>query len=221
MQTTEGKTMKRVGSDMVQTVFALWLAALSALLVIHYVRPGDVWAAMLTRPVFLVIVPLMVAGIPLLAAKADQEAAGDTDLQSKPRWKDGVTLRKMVLIWLVSLVMFGAPHGTTPMAMLDSVWHNTVFLIVCPLLLACIPLLGLPRGLEIGLRPMSASSPWFLWRGLISTIILAVILVLCLIGVNSMKGAVGKLSVNIAILVLLAGDLAILWHALKQLRNLR
>ena len=71
------------------------------------------------------------------------------------------------------------------------------------------------------IRPITDDSPYLLWKGMISSVIIAVVLILCLIGVNSMKGAVGKISVNIAIMVLLIGDLVALWSCVKRLRKLR
>ena len=68
---------------------------------------------------------------------------------------------------------------------------------------------------------MTDDSPYFLWKGLICGIIIATVLILCLIGVNSMKGATGKLSVNAAILVLLVGDLLVMWSVVKRLRKRR
>ena len=70
-------------------------------------------------------------------------------------------------------------------------------------------------------RPLTSDSAYGLWRGLIACVLMAALLILCLIGVNSMKGAVGKLSVNIAILVLLVGDLAAMWSGVKRLRKRR
>jgi hypothetical protein len=68
---------------------------------------------------------------------------------------------------------------------------------------------------------MTDDSPYLLWRGLISGVIIATVLILCVIGVNSMKGAMGKVSVNIAISVLLVGDLLIVWSCVKRLRRSR
>jgi hypothetical protein len=222
--------MTRGGWDLALTVFALWLAALLGILVMHYVNPGDPWVAMLARPSSLVFAPLIVAAIPLLAVKSDREAAedyGDDDdssnFERKPRWEKSGTLRKMALLWLLSLVVFGSPHFLGE-ARLDFILHNSLFLIVAPLLLACLPLFVRDPTLRrwgISCRPRAGLSSSFLWQGLISSIVMAPILVLCLIGVNSMKHAVGKISVNIAIGILLAGDLYVLQKAVKQLRNRR
>jgi glycerol uptake facilitator-like aquaporin len=70
-------------------------------------------------------------------------------------------------------------------------------------------------------RPITDDSPYALWKGLISGIILAALLVLCLIGVNSMKGAVGKFPVNIAILILLVGDLLGMWSVVRRFKRSR
>lgn len=94
------------------------------------------------------------------------------------------------------------------------------YFVVGSLVFVCVAIFGksprLSRWLS-NLRPITKDSPYFLWRGMLSGVILAVLLILCLIGVNSMKGAVGKLSVNIAILVLLTGDLTIVWSTAKRL----
>lgn len=98
------------------------------------------------------------------------------------------------------------------------------YFVVGSLVLLCVALSGrwprLSKWLE-NYRPISDDSPYVFWKGIISGSILAVVLVLCLIGVNSVKGAVGKLPVNIAILVLLVGDLAAMWSCVRRLRNRR
>ncbi|HEV2579100.1 MAG TPA: hypothetical protein VGU25_17980 [Acidobacteriaceae bacterium] len=221
--------MKSNRSSLLQTVFGTWLATLLCLLIAHYVAPHDAWAAMFSRPVFLLIVPIVVGCIPILAAKSmpgknGHYKEGDLDTEQRRRKIDGKTVWKMAVVWLVSLLVFAFPHYGTPMAALDFIWHNPLFLIIVPLLLACIPLPAVSSKLRrsgISYRQISDDSPYLFWKGIISSVILAVILVLCLIGVNSMKGAVGKLSVNIAILVLLVGDLAGMWSMVKRLRRRR
>lgn len=223
--------MKRSQSDLLQTVFALWLATLFCILVLHYVAPKDPWVTMLTRPIFLVIAPIVVACTPLLAARSISKRRGadeEGDLyEDRSRIFGGIettTVWRMALVWLVSLAIFASPHRGTTMEAFDFVWHNPVFLIVAPLLLACIPLPSVSTRLRrwgISYRPITDDSPYSLWRGLIASFILAGILILCLIGVNSMKGAVGKVSVNIAILVLLVGDLLVMWKCVTRLRKLR
>lgn len=223
--------MKRSRSDLLQTVLALWLATLFCILVLHYVAPNDPWVTKLARPIFLVIAPIVVACIPVLAARSISKRRGaneegDID-EDRSRMFGGIqagTVWRMATVWLVSLVIFASPHGGTPMSAFDFVWHNPLFLIVAPLLLACIPLPVVSSRLRrwgISYRPITDDSPYLAWKGLIAGFLLAGILVLCLIGVNSMKGAVGKLSVNIAILVLLVGDLAAIWSAVKRLRRRR
>ena len=98
------------------------------------------------------------------------------------------------------------------------------FVVVGGLAFLCVAFSG--RSLRLSqwvasIRPLTHDSSYLLWRGLIASVLLAIILILCLIGVNSMKGAVGKLSVNIAILVLLIGDLAAMWSCVRRLRRLR
>lgn len=223
--------MKRSQSDLLQTVSALWLATLFCILVLHYVAPKDPWVTKLTRPIFLVIAPIVVACIPVLAAKSISKRRGADEggdlYEDRSRMFGGIqasTVWKMALVWLVSLVIFASPHGGTPMGAFDFVWHNLAFLIVAPLLLACIPLPAVSSKLRrsgISFRQVADDSPYLLWKGLISCTILAVVLILCLIGVNSMKGAVGNVSVNIAISVLLVGDLAAFWNGVKRLRKRR
>jgi len=98
------------------------------------------------------------------------------------------------------------------------------YFIAGSLAVVCIALSGrsprLSRWLE-NYRPITDDSPYRFWRGLIACVILAAILILCLIGVNSMKGAVGKLSVNVAILVLLIGDVAAMWSGVRRFRRRR
>lgn len=98
------------------------------------------------------------------------------------------------------------------------------YFVVGSLVLLCVALSGrsprLSKWLE-SYRPLSNDSPYAFWKSIIAGVIFGAILVLCLIGVNSMKGAVGKLSVNIAILVLLIGDLAMMWIAVKRFRRRR
>ena len=95
------------------------------------------------------------------------------------------------------------------------------YFVVGSLVLLCVALLGRSPRLSKWLekyRPLSDDSPYAFWKGIISCLILAAILILCLIGVNSMKGAVGKGPINVAILVLLAGDLLGLWSGVKRFR---
>jgi hypothetical protein len=96
------------------------------------------------------------------------------------------------------------------------------YFIVGSLVLLCVALFGpstkWSRWVN-SLRPITDDSPYFLWKGLISSVIIAVVLIFCLVGVNSMKGAVGKVSVNIAVSVLLIGDLLILGKSVKRLRR--
>lgn len=223
--------MKRSQSDLLQTVFALWLATLFCIFVLHYVAPNDPWATMFTRPIFLVVAPIAVACIPVLAARSISKRRGANEegdiYEDRSRMFGGIqasTVWKMAAVWLASLVTFASPHGGTPMEMFDFVWHKPAFLIVAPLLLACIPLPGVSSRLRrwgISYHPITDDSPYLMWKGIISGAILAGILILCLIGVNSMRGAVGKLPVNIAILVLLVGDLAAMWSMVRRRRNRR
>lgn len=214
---------------MLQSVGAVWVAALLCILVCHSVLPADPWVTMLARPIGLIVIPLVVASIPLLAWKSDAEEDGydegdaSSDVERKPRWKQSGVRRKMVLIWLVSLVVFGYPHYRWPTAMLDPILHNPLFLVFVPLLLACIPLLGSSSEAhepEIRRGAVEGRSPIIAWKSLIAGGILAMILVLCLIGVYSMPGG-GKVPVYCAITVLLSGDGYVLWKSVRQLRNSR
>ena len=98
------------------------------------------------------------------------------------------------------------------------------YFVVASLVVVSIATFGRPSRLSEWVnswRAITDDSPYALWKGLISGIILAAVLVLCLIGVSSMKGAVGKLPVNGAILVLLVGDLVGMWSTVRRLRNRR
>jgi hypothetical protein len=81
------------------------------------------------------------------------------------------------------------------------------YFVVASLVVVSIATFGRPSRLSEWVnswRAITDDSPYALWKGLISGIILAAVLVLCPIGVSSVKGAVGKLPVNIAILILLS-----------------
>ena len=133
-----------------QKMVIVWAAYLLFLLFMHMMNPNDRWAAMFCRPIFLVLAPLFVACLPLLAALPTQQGvnasrlqhAGGGEVYSDDRRTAWNKVRKMVMAWLASLVIFASPHGTTMLGLLDSVLHRPVFLIVAPLLLAGFPLMA-------------------------------------------------------------------------------
>ncbi len=68
---------------------------------------------------------------------------------------------------------------------------------------------------------MEVYSRSYIWKGLISSVLLAALMILCMIGVYSMKGATGKLSVYIALMVMLTLAVCVFVKSVKQLRNSR
>lgn len=142
--------MRRIKSDTLQSMAGLWLAYLLALVLMHRLQPGDPWTAMITRPVSLVVVPLLVACIPALARKPKQVTGKlSATVDSGERSSVGTStdrsdiVRRMVLVWLVSLAVFAFPFGTNTLRGMiwAPIFHKPIFLILAPLLLACIPLL--------------------------------------------------------------------------------
>ncbi len=68
---------------------------------------------------------------------------------------------------------------------------------------------------------MEVYSRSYIWKGLISSVLVAALMVLCMIGVYSMKGATGKLSVYVALMVMLTLAVWVFVKAVKQLRQSR
>lgn len=96
------------------------------------------------------------------------------------------------------------------------------YFVVSSLLVLCVVLVGRSSRLNKRLGRtgrIALNSPAHLSREIVTGVILAVVLILCLVGVNSMNGDVGKASINIALLVMLAGDLTILWDVVKRHRQ--
>jgi len=136
--------MNRIKSGTVQSVFAVWVAYLLFLIVMHRLQPNDAWATMFARPLLLIIAPLLAAGIPVLAACPAPSVTvnredGNPPAERRPTNSD--TTRRMAMVWLASLVVFASPHGATLISSFDPVFHHPAFLIFAPLLLACLPLL--------------------------------------------------------------------------------
>ena len=136
--------MNRIKSGTVQSAFAVWVAYLLFLILMRRLQPNDAWAAMFARPLLLIIAPLLAASIPVLAAYPTPSVTancddGDPPAERRPTNSD--TTRRMVMVWLASLVVFASPHGATMISSFDQVFHRPAFLIFAPLLLACLPLL--------------------------------------------------------------------------------
>lgn len=219
--------MKRVRSKTAQNMFGLWLAYLLFLLLMHKLQPNDPWTSMLARPVFLVLAPLLVACIPLLAATPKRAAREDDaeDFPSEPRPGKSDTVRKMTLVWLVSLVVFASPMGSNTLrGIWAPVFHNPVFLLLVPLLLACIPWF-FPR-LAFPQRPADTTDPplsrFLLWKGVVACVILAAFAVgvLLLVNDSSLTHHDGSgLLPNIVFTVALVAVLARGWYFIKLLRR--
>ena len=224
--------MKWIKSKTAQNMFGLWLAYLLFLILMHKLQPNDPWTSMLARPVFLVLAPLLVACIPLLAATPKQAAREDyvedgSRVYLPGRTKPGrsATVRKMTLVWLVSLVVFALPIGNNT---LRGIWaplfHNPIFLLVAPLLLACIPWF-FPR-LAFPQRAACTTNPplsrFLLWKGIVACIILAALVVGVLLLVNDSplthhdgSGLWPNILFTIALFALLARG----WYFIKLLRK--
>jgi hypothetical protein len=221
--------MKRIGSNTAQNMFAVWLAYLLFLIVMHVTPPDDPWTDMLFQPVFLVIAPLLVACIPLLAARPERGVATrDVEDEGNDSFGSGInrntsdTVRRMMLVWLVSLVVFASPHKMTASGMLDPILHSPAFLIVAPLLLACIPLLvpagNARRAIPRATPPLSRSR---IWKGIVACVIFAILAIgsLFLINAPSMRNGGSRFWLNIYLFVGLIAALSRAWHFVRLLKN--
>ncbi len=66
---------------------------------------------------------------------------------------------------------------------------------------------------------MEVYSRSYSWKGLIASVIMTPLLILCLIGVYSEAGATGKMPVYIALMVMLTLAVWAFCKSVKQLRN--
>jgi hypothetical protein len=172
-------------------MFALWLVYLVFLVMMHSLQPNDPWNQTLARPVFLISGPLLVACVPLLATKrarrttTDYEDGSDWNLPRNAKWIDSDAVRRMALVWLVSLAVFASPHGLRA-PYLDPIMHQPLFLLVAPLVLACIPLLA-PWPIPIRCEAVQTGSSLGrarVWNGITACVMLAVILIGMLVLIN-------------------------------------
>lgn len=223
--------MRRIKSGTVQSMVALWLFFLVFLIVMHRLQPGDPWTSMMARPIVLVFVPLLVACVPLLTRQSKRgvdSVDDDEDVRraAKPGRLD--IARRMALVWIVSLVVFALPLGTNTLTgtVWDPLFHRPVFLIVAPLLLACIPLL-FPKATLVR-RRMPAEGAALArsraWSGVVGCLMGAVIAGAVLLLVNDKSLAhsgASRLWPNIAFTIALVAALMRAWYFVKLLREPR
>lgn len=184
--------MKWIKSDTGQSVLALWAVYLLYLIFMHRVEPDDPWNRIFFHPAFLVLMPVMAGCIPILGSKPEQAETID-DPGSTPTWSFPLkprrtipdSARRVLLVWLTTLIMFASPHGIRG-AYIDPLMHQPSFLILAPPLLAGISLftpwtiptrsLALPRT-----PPLSRAA---VRKGIASCVLLGAILVGILFFIN-------------------------------------
>ena len=215
--------------DTARNMFVAWLACLLFLNVMHMLSPDDPWADMLYRPVFLIVMPLLAACVPLLAAGPERAAIDDAEDEddenfsrgNKPTTTD--TLRRVAMVWLASLLIFASPHSEYYAALWDPIVHRAAFLIFAPLLLACIPaLVPIPvrprRAVPHTNPPLSRS---IIGRGIVSCVVLALLAIGALLLINDTslgQGHGSPLWVNLCFSIAL---LAALWRGCYFVKLLR
>lgn len=187
--------MKRIKSSTVQTMFLYWLGYLTFLVARHLTDPGDPWNKVFFHPAFLIFVPLLVACIPLLLTKPKQSVSTDDvddenswNLPRRTRWINPDTARRMLLAWVVSLVMFVSPLRES-ISYLYPILHQPLFLMIAPLLVACIIPLFVRRTVPTRravaeTNPLSSRS--FIWRCIVGSSMGFVLLIGALFLVNSL-----------------------------------
>jgi hypothetical protein len=135
---------------------------------------------------------------------------------------DAAMAKKMVALWVVAVVVFAAPHplwGT----IWDPILHRPLFLIVVPLLIACIPLL-LPAGdgERIAAPVRRTKGRGELWGNLVLGVVLALFLVMALVAVNdpsTPKKGGSNAGLNFCVGFLLLLTLAAVWKSVRELRR--
>jgi hypothetical protein len=210
-------------------MFALWLIYLVCLVVMHKVQPDDPWNQMLYRPVFLIFAPILVACVPLLATKPDRSGRTDSvedddswNLPYRAKWIDSDTVRRVLLVWLVSLVVFASPHGLRA-PYWDPVMHQPLFLLIAPLMLACIPLLA-PWPIPIRSEVVQTSPPLNrarVWKGITACIMLVLILIGMLVLINDLPSRQNSMSVLWPNLFFGGGIIAFVLRALYFVKLLK
>jgi hypothetical protein len=218
--------MKWIKSNTGQSMFALWLASLVCLVVMHKLQPDDPWNQMLSQPAFLIFAPLLVACIPLLATKPSPgEDDGRWNLRPKPKWINSDTVRRVLLVWLISLVVFASPHGVWA-SYLNPVMHQPLFLLIAPLMLACIPLLA-PWPIPIRSEVVQTGPPLSrsrVWSGIAACLMLIVILIGMLVLINEQPSRQNSMSVLWPNLFFGGGIIAFVlrfWYFVKILKTAR
>lgn len=127
----------------------------------------------------------------------------------------------MGLVWLISMVVFAAPHPLWG-RIWDPIMHRPIFLLVGPLLLALISAL-FPTNLQLQDDPDAyrARIRSRLWGQTIVGSGMALFMIVVLIAVNGSPGTGkgGTLPIDLALLLLLALVLAAVWKGVRALRN--
>ena len=222
--------MKRITSHTVQSMFVYWLGYLAFLVLMHILRPDDPWNKVFFSPGFLIVVPLLVACIPLLLTKSERGVPTD-DVEDENGWNrlrgtrriNSNTGRRMLLAWVVSLVTFASPLRVWTEKLYPFL-HRPLFLIIAPLVVACIPLLyqgTVPARCATAEKdPFSRGS--FVWRGIIGCSIGVLLLIGALFLINSLPhNKMSSLWPNVLFGgTLLAAILRILYF-IKRLRSVK
>lgn len=211
--------MKSISFRTLQVSIGLGVSYLAVLELAHFAKPADPWNKMLVKPAFVVILPLLVACVPLLA-----DGLGSSTI---PNHRSGHydTTRRMLATWLISLLVFISPHyfGT---ASLDPVVHTAWFLGLAPLLLGLLPLVirpgrTRPAGDSVCHEEATAARErrTFFWKGVVGSLFLALLdiaLACVMIPTAATKGGATFDTIYFLIPCLL-----LLWRAGHYIRRLR
>ena len=172
-----------IRSDFGQSVLALWGGYLLFLILMHVVRPDDPWNRVFFNPVFLVVVPVLAGCIPVVGTKPewvedDLDSAADWGFARKPRRSLPDAVRRFLMVWLATLIIFISPHGMRA-SYIDPLVHRAGFLVLAPLWLAAISLFTpwriLPRSFAPPQAPVLSRAA--AWNGIVSCVVLAVMIV--------------------------------------------
>lgn len=222
--------MRRIKSGTVKTMAAVWLAYLIYLIVMQRISPDDPWSDMFVHPLFLILAPILVACIPLLVPSGHasmEESTGEEGggLQKGTRKIFSDTVRRMLLVWSVSLMIFASPHRFSRMALLDPVLHHPVFLLVAPLLFACFtPIIW--SGFHAKARDSEAAAyrrrRIDAIKSMVASIIFILLVIPVFLWVNSpalQVGRIDRLKADCAALLLLAIGITALWRSMSRIRE--